>query len=194
MKKIVIVLLTIFFYILVQAQTSSGTWNSSTATYTNAKHNITWNLLNDLTWVERPILKKNILFNVLNQENQIAIKLVATYNSEIKGDAWNLVSQLNSKAYLNMMKAETKKNGMTLNEISAIKSQLCGIHAAKVKTDMSNYHPEHDATTHYVEYAYHLYKDNYIYSIYVYSLSILGEELSNFDRIATSLFNGFNIK
>lgn len=194
MKKIVFCFVTLFFSALLLAQTSSGTWNSATATYTNSKHNLSWKLLDELTWVGRPILTESTLLKVRNDDTHILIKLGATYYDGPEGDAWNNMSIFNSKEYQDMVKAEAKRNGMTFKGITATKSQLCGIHAGKVKSDMTKYYPEQNATVHTVEYTYTLCKHNYVYTVTVTALSVLEEELSDFDRIATILFNGFNIK
>lgn len=194
MKKIVFCFVTLFFSALLLAQTSSGTWNSATATYTNSKHNLSWKLLDELTWVGRPILTESTLLKVRNDDTHILIKLGATYYDGPEGDAWNNMSIFNSKEYQDMVKAEAKRNGMTFKGITATKSQLCGIHAGKVKSDMTKYYPEQNATVHTVEYTYTLCKHNYVYTVTVTALSVLEEELSDFDRIATILFNGFSIK
>lgn len=195
MKKIAYCLVVLLFSSLLMAQTSSGTWDSETATYTNAKHNITWNLIDELTWIGRPILTESTLFKVRNDDFHILIKLgVLQHHGGPEADSWNYLSQYDSKELQDLTKAEAKRNGMTFKGITAAKSQLCGIHAIKTKSDMTKYYPEHDATVHCIEYTYHLFKNKNIYTVSVTALSVLEEELDNFDRIATMLFNGFNIK
>ena len=76
----------------------------------------------------------------------------------------------------------------------AVKSQICGIHAVKTSTDMKKYYPEYNQTVHSIEITYTLYHNGYIYTVSVTALSVLEEEITEFDRFATMLFNGFHIQ
>lgn len=55
-KTHVIVCLFSLISIFSYAQTSSGTWDSSTATYINNTHGISWKLIDDVEWSGRPIV------------------------------------------------------------------------------------------------------------------------------------------
>jgi len=57
------------------SQTSSGSWNSRTATYTNTTHGITWQLIDDWTWSGRPILADGTLLKVRNDDTHILVSL-----------------------------------------------------------------------------------------------------------------------
>lgn len=194
MKRTVICIVALFFSVILFAQTSSGTWNSATATYTNTKHNLSWKLIDELTWVGRPNLTESSLFKVRNDDTQILVKLGATHYDGPESDAWNYISLYNSKEYQDMMKAEAQRNGMTYKGITVAKSQLCGIHASKIKSDMTKYYPDQKATVHTIEYTYQLCKNNYVYTLGVTLLSALEEELDDYDRIVTKIFNGFSLK
>ena len=195
MKKLLTIISAVLVTTISFAQTSSGTWNNATATYTNTNHGITWKLIDELNWVGRPILTGSTLFKVRNDDTHILIKLAASkYNGSNGDDIWNFISSYDTKEYHDMVEAVAKKDGMTLKSVTAIKSQLCGIHANKVKTDMTKYHSDHNVTVHCVEYTYQLCKNGYIYTIAVTGLSVLEEELPPFERIANRLINGFSIK
>ena len=152
MEKTFLAVLLLFVPFMSYSQTSSGVWNSTTATYTNSVHNITWKLIEDLSWIERPFLTDGILFKMRNDDTHILVKIGAT------------------------------------------KSQICGIHAVKTRTDMKKYYPEYNQTVHSIEITYTLYRNGYIYTVSVTALSVLEEEISEFERFATMLFNGFHIQ
>ena len=194
MKKAIIILCGLFVTALSFGQTSSGTWNSTTATYANTKHGITWELISELDWVGRPILTESTLLKVRNDDTRILVKLLANPYSGKEGDAWSMISMYESKDYTDVVKAEAKRNGMTYTGTKVVKSQLCGIHAVKVKSDMTKYYPEHKATVHSIEYTYVLCKNNNVYTVAITLLSALETDLDDYDRIVTRLFNGFKIK
>ncbi len=194
MKKCLSILAICLFASLAYAQTSSGSWNSRTATYTNTAHGITWKLIDEWTWVGRPILTESTLLKVRNDDTNILIKLGATKGDEGDTDAWDYISMFQSKQYLDMVRAQAKQNDMMFVSSKAVKSQLCGIHAVKTRTDMKKYYPEHKATVHGIEIMYNLYRRGNLYSVTVTALSVLEEDISEFDKIATELFNGFTIK
>ena len=176
------------------SQTSSGTWNSRTATYTNTTHNLTWKLIDDWTWSGRPILAEGTLLKVRNDDTHILCSLSVNKEDAVVDDIWNHVSDFESPTIVNLKKMTAKQNGMTFLGTKASKSQLCGIHAVKTRTDMKKYYPEHKATVHGIEIMYNLYKRGNLYTVTVTALSVLEEEIPDFDRIATELFNGFSIK
>lgn len=176
------------------SQTSSGSWNSRTATYTNTTHGITWKLIDDWSWTGRPILAEGTLLKVRNDDTHILVSLSVYKEDGVVDDIWNHVSDYESPQIVNLKKMTAKQNGMTFLGTKASKSQLCGIHAVKTRTDMKKYYPEHKATVHGIEILYNLYKGRNLYTVTVTALSVLEEDISEFDRIATELFNGFSIK
>lgn len=194
MKRFITIALAILTSAFLYAQTSSGTWNSRTATYTNTTHKITWKLDDELTWVGRPILAESTLLKVRNDDTHILIKLGATKGDATDTDAWEYISLYNSPQYQDMYKAQAKQNGMTFLGTKVSKSQLCGIHAAKVRSDMKKYYPEHKQTVHSIEIMYQVCRRGYVYTATVTALSVLEEEIELFDRIATDLFKGLSIE
>ena len=194
MRKYLLTLLTALISVTAFSQTSSGSWNSRTATYTNSTHKIRWQLLDDLTWTGRPILTEGTLLKVRNDDTHILVTLAVHTEDSVPDDIWNFVSDYESPAIVQLKKMTATQNGMTYIGTKAVKSQLCGIHAIKTRTDMKKYYPEHQATVHGIEIMYNLYRNGKAYTITVTALSVLEEEIEIFDRIATELFNGFSIE
>ena len=194
MKKTIILITLALLSFSTFSQTSSGTWNSRTATYTNTSHKITWQLIEDLTWVSRPILTEGTLLKVRNDDTHILVSLAVHKEEEAINDIWDYTSDYDSPAVVQLKKMTARQNGMTYLGIKAIKSQLCGLHAVKTRTDMKKYYPEHNATVHGIEIMYNLYKRGYAYTVTVTALCVLEEEINVFDRIAIELFNGFRIE
>jgi hypothetical protein len=194
MKRTILTIIVTLFSFIAFSQTSSGVWNSKTANYTNTTHKITWQLIEDFEWIGRPILEESTLLKVRNDDTHIMIKLGATKAGKFDGDIWEYVSMYESSEFVESSKQLAAHNGMEYLGTKAIKSQLCGIHAVKTRTDMKKYYPEHKQTVHSIEITYSLYKNEYIYTVSVTALSVLEEEIADFDRIATQIFNGFKIK
>lgn len=194
MRKYLLTLLTAFISIAAISQTSSGLWNSKTATYTNSTYKIKWQLLDDLTWGSRPILTEGTLLKVRNDDTHILVSLAVQTDVDTSDDIWDHVSDFESPQIVEIKKLTAKRDGMSFNGIKVVKSQLCGIHAVKIRTDMEKYYPEHNATVHGIEIMYYLPKRNNLYTVTVTALSVLEEEIDVFDRIATEIFNGFSIE
>ena len=194
MKRVILVFILTFILGEAFSQTSSGVWNSKTATYSNSVHKITWQLIEEAEWIGRPILGESTLFKVRNDETQILVKLGATKTDPDDDDAWDNVSLYESEDIVKYQKQLAARNGMEYIGTKAIRSQLCGIHAVKVRTDMKKYYPEYNQTVHSIEITYSLNRSGFIYTISVTALSVLEEEIEFFDRIATEIFNGFKIK
>lgn len=176
------------------SQISSGLWNSNTATYTNSAHKITWQLIEDLDWIGRPILSESTLLKVRNDDTHILVKLGANKEVGMKVDVWDYISEGESPQLEEIYRQQAQQNGMTYLGAKAIRSQLCGNHAIKTRIDMKKDYPEHGQTVHCIEIEYLLYKRDHIYTVSVMALSVLEEEIDLFDRIAIELFNGFTIK
>ena len=194
MKRALLSVVALFVAMSAFSQTSSGKWDVFTSKYTNTTHNITWQLLDNLTWTGRPILTENTLLKVRNDDTHILVSLAVHKEDEVISDIWDHITDYESPAVVQLKKMTASQNGMTFLGTKAIKSQLCGIHAVKTRTDMKKYYPEHDATVHSIEIMYNLYKQGNAYTITVTALSVLEEEIGVFDRIATELFNGFSIE
>lgn len=193
MKKTLLSILFAAISLAAFSQTSSGVWNSKTATYTNVTHKITWQLIEDAEWVSRPILGEGTLLKVRNDETQILVKLGATKTEPSDKDTWDYIQMYESPEFQELPKQQAAYFGMEYLGTKAVKSQLCGIHAVKTRTDMKKYYPEYEQTVHSIEISYSLYRNGYIYTVTVTALSVLEEEIDLFDRIATELFNGFKI-
>ncbi len=191
MKKIIVTLLAIFCVTIAYSQTSSGTWNNKTATYTNASYGITWTLIEGLDWIGRPILTESTLLKVRNDDTHIMVSLGAQQYNDDGGDIWDYLSFYTQKDYLDMAKAEAKRNDMVFQYVKPVKSQLCGRHANKIKTDMTKYYPEQNLTIHAVNYQYQVSKGGYIYTLGIYGLSVREDELAEFDSIVANIVNGF---
>lgn len=194
MKKTILIQLLAIIPLFAFSQTSSGTWNSRTATYTNTTHNITWQLIDELTWVGRPILTDGTLLKVRNDDTHILVSLAVHKEDGVVSDIWDHISDFESPEVVQLKKMTAKQNNMTFLGTKAVKSQLCGLHAVKTRTDMKRYYPEHNATVHGIEIMYNIYKRGFLYTVTVTALSVLEEEIDGFDRIAIELFNGFRIQ
>lgn len=193
MKKTLLSIVFVAISLAAFSQTSSGVWNSKTSTYTNVTHKITWQLIEDAEWVSRPILGEGTLLKVRNDETQILVQLGATKTEPSDKDTWDYIQMYESPEFQELHKQQAAYFGMEYLGTKAVKSQLCGIHAVKTRTDMKKYYPEYEQTVHSIEISYSLYRNGYIYTVTVTALSVLEEEIDLFDRIATELFNGFNI-
>ncbi len=144
----------------------------------------------------RPILTGSTLLKVRNNETGIVVSLGATKdngNNETSSDAWDFISLFDSPGFFASKKELAKHNGMTYLGTKNLKSQICGIHAIKSRTDMKKHYAEYNKTVHSIEIQYCFYKRGYIYTLSIAILSILEEEIEIFDKIATELFKGFNI-
>ena len=194
MKKYIIAVLLATVSLLSYSQTSSGQWNSSTATYINPAHKIIWQLIDDLEWIGRPILTESTLLKVRNDDTHILVKLGANKEVGLTGDPWDYVSEQEYPQLEKMRKQQALQNGMTYVGTKSTKSQLCGIHAIKQRVDMKKVYPEYGQTVHSIEIIYSFYKGNYVYTVSVMALSVLENEINDFERLATLLFNGFSIK
>lgn len=193
MRNLFLVILFILYSIPSFCQTSSGTWDDKTATYTNRAHKLSWKLIEDLKWDGRPILANSTLLKVRNEDTYILVKLGATYNDGPEQDAWEAMSFYESSEYKKIIDATAKSEGMKVVESKAIKSQLCGIHANKLTTHYSKYLSEYQQTIHRVDYTYQVAVNNYMYTLSVTALVLTGDELKDFERVATRIFNGFQI-
>ena len=129
-----------------------------------------------------------------NDDTHILVSLAVQTEVDTSGDIWDHVSDFNSPQIVEIKKLTAKRDGMTFNGVTAVKSQLCGIHAVKTRTDMEKYYPEHNATVHGIEIMYFLPKRGNLYTVTVTALSVLEEDIEEFDRVANTLFSGFEIK
>lgn len=96
MKRTILVFILTFIICEAFSQTSSGVWNSRTATYSNAEHKITWQLMDNTEWIGRPILEESTLFKVRNDELQVLVQLGATKSAPptmISGTMFQCLSQ-----------------------------------------------------------------------------------------------------
>lgn len=156
MQKTFLAVLLLFIPFLSYSQTSSGVWNSTTATYTNSVHKITWKLIEDLSWIERPFLTDGILFKMRNDDTHVLVKIGATKTEPIDQDIWDEVSMFESDEFTKPEKQLAAYNGMEYIGTKAVKSQICGIYAVKTRTDMKRYYPEYNQTVHSIEITYTL--------------------------------------
>lgn len=187
-------IMALFLSVMAIAQTSSGSWNAKTATYTNAKYGITWTLIEELEWVGRPILTDDTLLKVRNDDTHILVTLAIGQDEVKEGDPWDYVAEYESPQMIQLKKLQAAQKGMSFIETKAVKSQLCGYHAIKIRTDMKKYYPEYEQTVHSIEIMYQLLRNGRMYTITVTALSVLEEEIDVFDRLAIQLFNGFKVK
>lgn len=192
MKKTFLAVLLSFIPVLIYSQTLSGVWDKKTARYINTAHNITWQLIEELDWVERPIVDESTLLKVRNYDTQILVSLGADRYEGDYGDSWDYISEIESQQKA-LFKQLSDLSGMENLETKAVKSQLCGIHAIKTRSDSKIYHPEYKQNVHYIEITYGLYHRGYIYTISIAAF-VLEDEIVEFNRVATAIFNGFKIQ
>lgn len=192
MKKTLLSIVFVAISFTVFSQTSSGVWDSRTATYFNSEHKITWRLIDDLEWVERPILVESTLLKVRNYDTELLVSLGADkYNSSGMVDSWDYLSEIEFQQK-ELFKQLSEQSGLEYVKTEATKSQLCGLHAIKIRSDSRAYNPESGQIIHYIEITYGLFRRGYIYTMSV-AVFVLEEEIADFDRIATMIFNGFKI-
>lgn len=134
------------------------------------------------------------MFKVRNDDTQLLVQLGAVKTKYSNEDIWDYVSMFESREFVNHKKQLAAYNEMEYIGTNVAKSQLCGIHAVKTRSDMKKYYPEYKQTVHSIEIKYSLYRNGYIYTVTVTALSVLEEEISDFDKIASMIFNGFSIK
>lgn len=175
------------------AQSYVNGWNSVTATYENPHFGISWQLINELKWVERPAKADDVLLKVLNEDTHIMVLLKVSEINDSTVDAWDMLPMYNADEYQSMTRNMARNLGMSLQYSQPIRSQLCGRRAVKVTTNMTKYHKEQDMTVHSVTYMYQVVDANHIYTLSIVALSLLADELKDFERISTMLINGFNI-
>lgn len=194
MKRLSITLFAILIAFVSFAQTTSGVWNSATATYTNSQHGIKWKLIEDWDWEERPILSKSTILKIRSNGAHILVSIdVQNIKKEDDQDVWNYLYMYDSKEYYNIQKAEAQRNGMVFQYSKSIKSQLCGKHANKIKTDMTKYYPEYDITMHAMKYMYQMISNNMLYTLTVHGLSVREDELDIFENLVPKIVGGFKI-
>ena len=192
-KSIVFYILFLVSSLPTIAQTSEGKWDAESATYTNAKHGISWTLVEGMDWEGRPILTNSTLLKVRNKDAQIVVTLGATKGDTSEVDAWDYLSLYQSEKYIAMFELDAQRNNMTLNYVKPQKSQLCGRHALKIKVDMSRYYPEYDAILHSVWYQYQVVSGFFVYTLSIRILLSREEDLDDCDKLATMMFNQFAI-
>jgi hypothetical protein len=158
------------------------------------KHGITWTLIEGLDWIGRPILTESTLLKVRDDDTHILVTLGAKRTNGDEIDIWDYLSMYSTKQYLDIAKAEAKRNDMVFQYFKPVKSQLCGQHAIKVKSDMTKYYSEYKTTIHTVKYLYQIISGGYVYTLEILGLSVREDELAEFDRIVTRIVNGFIIK
>jgi len=124
MKKTFLTVLMLFIPFLSYSQTSSGVWNSTTATYTNSVHKITWKLIEDLSWIERPFLTDGILFKMRNDDTHILVKIGATKTEPIDQDIWDEVSMFESDEFTKPEKQLAAYNGWNILEQKQSKARF----------------------------------------------------------------------
>ena len=193
MKKYFLATLFIISSLSALSQTSSGVWNSKTATYTNSEHHISWKLIEEADWVGRPILVESTLFKVRNDDSHILITLSADKIPGLEGDIWDHISAFNSPEIEDNYKNLAKQNGMNYMGLKAEKSELSGFHAIRTIMFMEKYHPENQQTVNSIEVKYTFYKGDYMYNVTVSALSLLEEDIDLYDTIFSVLFDGFKI-
>ena len=192
MKKIILSLLLVLSGFSLTAQTSSGTWNSRTATYTNDTFGVKWTLIDDVSWVGRPILTGSTLFKVRNDDTQIMVSIGVREADSPNYDIWNDLSVYTSDEMMAILQAGAKKDNMVLKSVQPVRSQVRGYHANKVRVEKTKYYSEYNTTVYAISYTYDVAKDGYIYAIAINGLSMLKEDIPDFDRIVTVLLDGFN--
>ena len=174
------------------AQTSSGIWNSRTATYSNDRYGVKWTLIDEVSWVGRPILTESTLFKVRNDDTQIMVSLGVRKADSPHYEIWDDLSVYTSDEIMSILRAGAKKDNMVLKSVQPVRSHVRGYHANKVRVEKTKYYSEYNTTVYAISYTYDVAKDGYIYAIAINGLSMLKEDISEFDRIVTVLLDGFN--
>ncbi len=192
MKKIFLSLLFVLSVFSLAAQTSSGIWNSRTATYSNDRYGVKWTLLEDVSWIGRPILTESTLFKVRNDDTQIMVSLGVRKADRPNYEIWDDLSVYTSDEMMAILQAGAKKDNMVLKSVQPVRSQIRGYHANKVRVEKTKYYREYDTIVYAISYTYDVAKDGYIYAIAINGLAMLKEEIPDFDRIVAVLLDGFN--
>jgi hypothetical protein len=168
---------------------SNGVWNSRTCTYTNAKHQTTWKLFDDFSWVERPILANSTLLKVRCDDLNVLVTIQA--NKGVVSDQWEWVSFVGEE-YKKVQKSEANRTGMILQNAKTERCYFCDMHALKSRSEMKKNYP--NQVVYSIHESYQIVKRGYLYTLNVTILSILEEEKELFDEISSELFKGFSIK
>lgn len=192
MKRVILSLLLILSSISLTAQTSSGTWNTRTATYSNDRYGVKWTLIENISWVGRPILTESTLFKVRNDDTQIMVSLSVRKAESTNYEIWDDLPVYTSDEIMSILQAGAKKDNMVLKSVQPVRSQVRGYHANKVRVEKTKYYREYDTTVYAISYTYDVAKDGYIYAIAINGLSMLKEDIPDFDRIVATLLDGFN--
>lgn len=192
MKRILLSILMLLSVISLAAQTSSGYWDSKTATYTNDQYGVRWSIIKELSWVGRPILTGTTLFKVRNDDAQLMISLGVRQMENLNDDVWDYLDVYTSDEMMDLLRATAQKDNMVLRSVKPSRSQIHGYHAAKVRVEKTKYYAEYDTTVYAISYTYDVAKDGYIYAIAINGLSMLKEDIPDFDRIVSMLLDGFS--
>lgn len=188
MKRIITLFLFLNLVTILFAQTK-GNWNSRTCVYTNVNHQITWKLIDEFSWIERPIIANSTLLKMRCDDLNTLVTVTATKSED--GDPWTMAS-LAEETYLKTYKSEAIRTGMTFLSAKTSKCYFVGLHALKSRSEMKKKYP--NQTVYSIHEGYQFYKKGYIYNVDVTVLSILEEEKDFFDIIASELFKNFSIK
>ena len=193
MKRLSYIVVLILFSSSLLAQSSQGKWDYGTATFTNKEYNVTWKLIPELSWIDRPKLSKDTILKKRSDDVQILVSLSANSEDGTMYDIWDLINYLseNSLYYKNVAN-EAKRNHMNINDYTADKIIFHGMHAIKTTTDMAKYYPEHKTTVHSIHYSYFFKRDKVSYTLSIISLSVVEDEIELFNSIAKRLLDGFD--
>lgn len=192
MKRSILSLLATIISIIANGQAVSGTWDAKTATYINKSHHIVWHIMEDIDWVARPVLSNTTLFKAKDEESGIMVTLGCHRNNTPGSDVWDMLPEYDKKEFVDMLKAQAKEMGLTYKSKKTSRSQICGKHATKITTDMTQYHPQYNVTTHAMNTIYQVANGEYIYTLNILATTLREEDVPLFDKIVASLIKGFS--
>ena len=125
-RKHILIIIAILYSLCSYAQTTYGTWNDRTATYSNSKYGITWTLISGFNWVQAPIHTSDTIFQVKEEDVGIMVTLTVDYVGNEEGDIWDVISFYTRDSYINLIRNEAKRNDMVLRNIKPTRSCVSG--------------------------------------------------------------------
>ena len=131
MKKVIISILLAILSLSAFSQTSLGTWDANTATYTNNIHKISWTLPKDYNWVNDKATNASISFKAVSEDIGCMLTINIHTDRKYGDDIWPNYAYYNSKEYFDGANKAMSAVGVELKSVEWVKSQICGIHALK---------------------------------------------------------------
>jgi hypothetical protein len=193
MKRLICIYTLLSLSIISFAQNYSGYWNASTNTYSNDDFNVKWTLPSELTWQRFEAKGKNIKFKAIETETAITVMMNLRNDQNYGGDIWDSYSYLSSKEYKDMIIQNSRKAGVIVNAMDAVKSQIDGIHAIKTASFIKRNEPELGGYTEFYQLTYMFAYDGNLYNVTVEVMEEIRKEIEDYDFIVNLIMKGIKV-